>query len=71
MKTDPPMDPERWRRIESLLDQMLDLPPAERSALLDTACAGDPDLRAEVEALLAADEKAGSFLVTPAGELAA
>ncbi|HEX5717135.1 MAG TPA: serine/threonine-protein kinase, partial [Thermoanaerobaculia bacterium] len=64
----PTTDPTRWRRIESILDLALDLPPEERSALLDQSCAGDPDLRAEVEAVLAADAQAGNFLVTPAGE---
>ena len=33
----------------------LELPPEERAAFLDRACAGDPELRAEVESLLAAD----------------
>ena len=64
----PTMDPARWRRIESILDLALDLPSAERSALLDESCAGDAALRAEVEAVLAADAQAGGFLVTPAGE---
>lgn len=63
-----PTDAARWRHIESILDLALDLSPAERSALLDESCAGDPDLRAEVEAVLEADEQAGTFLATPAGE---
>ena len=37
----PTTDPARWRRIESILDLAMDLPPAERSALLDQSCAGD------------------------------
>src|SRR5437879_1057294 len=36
--------------------------PEERLALLDSACRGDDRLRAQVEALLAASEQAGSFL---------
>ena len=70
MKPRQPPDGDRWRQIEPLLDQTLDLPPQERNAFLDSACAGDPDLRADVEALLAADEDAGDFLGTPAGEYA-
>ena len=35
---------------------------AERSQFLDTACAGDPMLRARVAALLKANEQAGGFL---------
>ncbi len=61
---------ERWRRIEAVLDEALELPEEERSACLDQACAGDAELRAEVEALLAAD-RTGGFLEVPAGEFAA
>jgi serine/threonine protein kinase len=38
---------------------------AERSAYLDSACQGDPELRARVEALLKAHDQAGQFLETP------
>src|SRR6185295_2714264 len=34
-------------------------------------CAGDPELRSEVEALLSADDEAGAFLSQSAGEVAA
>jgi serine/threonine protein kinase/WD40 repeat protein len=54
-------------RVREILDHAADLPPAERSAYLETACAGDPALRAEVESLLAALEDADEFLVSPAG----
>src|SRR6266478_119553 len=36
--------------------------PAERAALLDRECAGNPALRAEVESLLSANEQADTFL---------
>jgi len=39
---------------------------AERSAYLDKACGNDAALRARVEALLKADDQAGSFLEAPA-----
>jgi len=39
---------------------------AERSAYLDNACGNDAALRARVEALLKADDQAGSFLEAPA-----
>lgn len=65
-----PADLDRWQRIEAILDQVLDLPPAERTALLGSACAEDPELRAEVETLLAADAEAGGFLGVPASEYA-
>src|SRR5438270_9475217 len=38
---------------------------AERAAYLDEACAGDPALRSEVEALLQSHQEAGSFLEQP------
>lgn len=39
--------------------------PAERRAYLDEVCAGNPQLRAQVEELLRADADAGSFLNHP------
>src|SRR5207302_8060299 len=39
--------------------------PGERQEYLDGACAGDAALRAEVEALLEASARAGSFLESP------
>ncbi|MCI0462919.1 MAG: hypothetical protein L0Z62_38730, partial [Gemmataceae bacterium] len=41
--------------------------PAERAAYLDEACAGDPQLRAGVEALLQAHASDPGFLEQPAG----
>jgi serine/threonine protein kinase len=56
------MSPERWRRISSLLDQVLDLPEESRRPHLDAACATDPALADEVLAYLARGERAGGFL---------
>ena len=42
--------------------------PEERRAYLDAACAGDETLRQEVESLMAADERSGSFLKTPVAD---
>ena len=42
-------------RVQSLFDQAVELPPERRAAFLRDACAGDTDLRVEVEALLACD----------------
>ncbi|HEV2799751.1 MAG TPA: protein kinase [Pyrinomonadaceae bacterium] len=61
------MDIERWRQVEEILDSALDVPePAERARLLDRACAGDTDLRAEVESLLAHHAPSESFIESPA-----
>ena len=47
------MQPERWARIEAVLQLAIGSDPETRSALLDSACAGDHELRREVESLLA------------------
>ena len=52
------MKPERWAQITDLFSQTRNLPAAEREDLLDQVCTGDAELRQEVEALLAGDEKA-------------
>jgi tetratricopeptide (TPR) repeat protein len=64
--SDAPPPPERWRRIDEVFEQALAVPPSEREAFLDSTCAGDADLRSEVESLLRADAQAGTFLDTPA-----
>src|SRR5271166_2574126 len=46
--------------------QALDIKdPAERAAFFDRACADDRELRAQVEQLLKAHERAGQFLDQP------
>jgi WD40 repeat protein len=47
--------PERRERLWALFDGAVQLPPGERGAFLDAACAGDAGLRTEVESLLAHD----------------
>src|SRR5262245_48781336 len=54
-----PADP---KRVESLFNRALPLPPAERAALLAAECGPDVDLRARVEKLLAAHAELGAFL---------
>ena len=49
----------RWRRVEELLEAALPLEPAARATYLDRACAGDAELRQEVESLIAAHERQG------------
>ncbi len=49
------MTPERWQQIKGVLDQALELKPAERSAFLEHACDGDQSFRQEVESFLAGD----------------
>src|SRR5713226_3949372 len=60
------MNPESWQRVEALLNEVLELSPAERADFLDTARAKDNGIRAEVEALLACELEAEAFLQVPA-----
>ena len=49
------METGRWSRVEDLFHEAADLAPTERSAFLDRVCAGDDELRRELESLLRAD----------------
>ena len=60
------MEPERWSAIDGLFSRALELEPGERRAFLDHACGADAALRAEIEELLEADERARTFLESPA-----
>ena len=53
------MTPERGRQIYEIFEATLRCDPSGRATLLDELCGGDVDLRAEVERLLADDERAG------------
>ncbi len=55
------MDAQRWQRVSAIFDELVDAAAEARSALLDRLCAGDAELRREVEALLAADAGATRF----------
>jgi serine/threonine-protein kinase len=50
---------------ETLFHEALARPPAERAAFLEAACAGQPQLRAAVDALLAAHERSRNVLDQP------
>jgi predicted ATPase/predicted Ser/Thr protein kinase len=65
------MRAERWRQIDQLLKTALEKEPSERADFLGRVCGGDEGLRREVEALLEADQQAGTFLGTPALQVAA
>jgi tRNA A-37 threonylcarbamoyl transferase component Bud32 len=65
----PPMTPERWRAVESILNAALACEPAKRDAFVTGACGDDADLRREVASLLAAhDSSDHAFLERPAAE---
>jgi serine/threonine protein kinase/Tol biopolymer transport system component len=64
------MNPERWQKIDALFEAALARPAAERAAFLDQVCAGDAELRAELESLVAHDS-AEDFMEDPVFEDAA
>jgi eukaryotic-like serine/threonine-protein kinase len=61
----------RFSRTEQIYHQALERSEEERPAFLTQACGGDDSLRREVEKLLSFDKKAGSFMESPALDLAA
>ena len=65
------MDSDRWKQVDSLLQSVQERPPEERDAFLRQACAGDEALEREVRSLLTSQQQAGSFLESPAIEVAA
>lgn len=56
------MTPERFQQISELYHATLEQEPEERADFLQQSCAGDRDLRQEVEILLASEKSAEAFL---------
>ena len=56
------MDSAHWARIQELFHAAAELPRSERSNFLNTACAGDEGLLAEVSAMLEQDAAGASLL---------
>ena len=52
---------DRWKQISKIFYAALDVPTAERTAFLDQACAGHPELREEVVSLLASSDQTLDF----------
>ncbi|MEO8215994.1 MAG: protein kinase [Acidobacteriota bacterium] len=65
------MTPERWQQINELYHHALELDADQQAIFLNQACAGDAELRDDVESLIASHNHAGSFLVEPALKVAA
>ncbi|MCH8244064.1 MAG: serine/threonine protein kinase, partial [Planctomycetes bacterium] len=55
----------RWEQVKTLFQRAYALDERERGDLLDNECHGDPDLRAEVQALLASDDSTGCLDRSP------
>jgi serine/threonine protein kinase/Tol biopolymer transport system component len=65
------LEPERWQQIGRLYHAALEHEEGQRAAFLEEACAGDEELRREVESLLAQEDGGDRFLEAPALEVAA
>ena len=51
--------------VQDVLADAIDCAPADRPALLDARCGDDAALRSEVDSLLAAHERGGSWTNLP------
>src|SRR5574340_1370125 len=51
------MSPEQWQTVERIFHEASELTGSEQASYLDRACAGDAELRRQVEVLLAEDQK--------------
>jgi Tol biopolymer transport system component len=58
------MDPQRWQEIKSTFDTIVELADVERGNRLTALSTSDPELRAAVELLLAADSDADARLAS-------
>jgi non-specific serine/threonine protein kinase/serine/threonine-protein kinase len=56
------LDAAGWRRVKAVFQEAFERPPAEQAAIVDAACAGDPDLREAVLRLLRAHARAQGAL---------
>ncbi|MBC7772639.1 MAG: serine/threonine protein kinase [Pyrinomonadaceae bacterium] len=58
-----PINPRQ--EVRRVFMEVAELPASEQAAALDLACKGNDELRAEVDALLAADQQADGFMAHP------
>jgi eukaryotic-like serine/threonine-protein kinase len=59
------MTPERWRQLEAVFHDAVELQEEERAAFLAKVCGSDGQLREEAERLIAAHERKSSFIEPP------
>ncbi len=62
------MEQTSWKRVKQVFHEALEKTGPERNSFVAAACGQDRDLRAQVEALLAAHDEAGEFLASPTME---
>jgi serine/threonine protein kinase len=56
------MTPERWQEIKRIFNSAAERAPGERRSYVAAACAGDEELRREVESLLGSLDESASFM---------
>src|SRR5262249_49013315 len=61
-----PMKQKLWRQVDKIFHDLLEQTPEERNTFLNRVCAEDPFLKKEVEELIQAYQRSGSFLDSPA-----
>jgi serine/threonine protein kinase len=64
------MDPERWHQITKIYHAVLEHETGQRTAILDTECREDGELRGAVERMLKSHDSSGAFIETPAFQIA-
>jgi len=63
------MTADRWEQIKTVFASALEIDPENRAAFLDRECEGDPDLRREIDRLLAEFEQTRNCLDEPVAYL--
>ncbi len=63
------MTPQRWAVVREIFEAAVERDPVARAEYLNAACAGDDELRREVESLLGSHARADDFLSEPPVEL--
>jgi serine/threonine-protein kinase len=62
------MLPDSRRRLAEMFERACELSPADRAVFLDRECAGEPELRRQIDNLLANDQAGDDLLERPAWE---
>jgi serine/threonine protein kinase len=60
------MKPDRWQKVESIFHKALGANESQRTSVIENSCAGDEELRREVESLLAHHSDSATFIEKPA-----
>lgn len=65
------MDPERWKRIDAIIDAALELSESQRETYVDEHSQGDPELKEEVLRMMSALDASDGFMGQAALTIAA